>query len=183
MPNPFMRRRMYAHLISVAILAAGAPANAQPATEPITVFVDQARLLKAPDQVATLVIGNPLIADVALQPGGMMVVTGKGYGVTNLIAMDRSGRVIEEHNVQVQAPTTKLVTVYRGLDRETYSCTPSCERRVMLGDKPAYFTESLDQSSARADRATSAAAGASAAPAGVVGGGQPQNSSSRPPSR
>ena len=27
-------------------------------------------------------IGNPLIADATVQPGGIMVITGKGYGVT-----------------------------------------------------------------------------------------------------
>ena len=39
--------------------------------------------MKLPDKVATIVIGNPLIADAALQAGGMLVITGKGYGSTN----------------------------------------------------------------------------------------------------
>src|SRR5688572_17905805 len=63
----------------------------------IKVYLDQARLLKLPDGTATLVVGNPLIADVAVQSGGTLVVTGKGYGNTNLIALDRSGALIMEH--------------------------------------------------------------------------------------
>ena len=50
--------------------------------EPITVYLDQAKVLKLPDKTATLVVGNPLIADVAVQPGGIMVLTAKSYGVT-----------------------------------------------------------------------------------------------------
>ena len=33
--------------------------------EPITVNLDQAKLVKLPERTATLVIGNPLIADAA----------------------------------------------------------------------------------------------------------------------
>ena len=169
MSNPYLRRRIHTHLIAAALLASGISAGtAQPGAQPITVLVDEARLIKAPDQVATLVIGNPLIADVALQPGGVMVVTGKGYGTTNLIAMDRNGNVLEEHNVQVQASTTRLVTVYRGIERETYSCTPVCERRVMLGDMPTYFNANLMQGGTLNDRAVTAAATAIPSPAGAL---------------
>ena len=96
--------------------------------------VDQAKLIKLPEKVATIVVGNPLIADVSLQPGGTMVVTGKGYGATNVMALDRHGSVLVDRTVQVEGPTDKLVTVYRGVDRESYSCTPICQRRITLGD-------------------------------------------------
>ena len=89
-----------------------------PAAESISVVVDQAKLIKLPEKVATIVVGNPLIADVSLQPGGMMVVTGKGYGSTNVMALDRQGTVLVDRMVQVEGPTDKLVTVYRGVERE-----------------------------------------------------------------
>ena len=107
--------------------------------ETIKVHLDQAKLLKVPDGTSTLVVGNPLIADVAVQPGGTLVVTGKGYGNTNLVALDRSGSVIMEHQVQVQGPLGPTVVVFRGVERETYSCTPDCERRITLGDTQNYF--------------------------------------------
>ena len=47
--------------------------------------------MKLPEKVSTIVVGNPLIADVAVQSGGLVVVTGKGYGTTNLIVLDRAG--------------------------------------------------------------------------------------------
>lgn len=111
----------------------------------INVAVDQATLVKLPSQVATIVVGNPLIADVTLQPGENMVVTGKGYGSTNMIAMDRAGSILVERTIQVEGPTERLVTVFRGVERETYSCTPACQRRVTLGDGPTYFSATLAQ--------------------------------------
>lgn len=126
------------------------------ADEGVAVVVDQAKVIKLPEKVATVVVGNPLIADVSLQPGGMVVVTGKGYGSTNMIAMDRTGGVLAERGIQVEGPLEKLVTVYRGVDRESYSCTPVCQRRVTLGDGPAYFTATLGQTNTLNSQASAA---------------------------
>ena len=114
--------------------------------ESIAVNVDQAKLVKLPSRVATIVVGNPLIADVTLQNGGIVVVTGKGYGATNFIAMDRNGEVLVDRQIQVEGPIEQLVTVYRGVERETYSCMPVCQRRVTLGDGDNYFNSVMGQS-------------------------------------
>jgi hypothetical protein len=57
-----------------------------------------------------------------------MVITGKSYGTTNLIALDRRGAVLVEASIVVQGPEPVSV-VYFGMERETYSCTPKCERQ------------------------------------------------------
>ena len=95
-----------------------AAALAAPAADSILVNVDQAKLVKLPSKVATIVVGNPLIADVTLQNGGIIVVTGKGYGATNFIAMDRAGDILVDRIIQVEGPTDQLVTIYRGVERE-----------------------------------------------------------------
>src|SRR5580704_5788794 len=84
---------------AAALAAPAVPAAA--AADAIAVNVDQAKLVKLPARVATIVVGNPLIADVSLQTGGIIVVTGKGYGATNFIAMDRSGEVLVDRVIQV----------------------------------------------------------------------------------
>src|SRR5439155_9116511 len=84
----------------------------------IGVTLDQARLIRLPERVSTIVIGNPLIADAALQSGGLMVVTGKGFGITNIIALDPSGAVSMEKTVEVVAPREELTVVYRGAGPE-----------------------------------------------------------------
>ena len=126
--------------------------------ESVAVFVDQAKVVKLPEKVATIVVGNPLIADVNVQPGGMVVVTGKGYGSTNMIAMDRAGEVLASRSIQVEGPADKMVTVYRGLERESYSCTPDCQRRVTLGDGRSYFETALGQTNVLNNQATTAGA-------------------------
>jgi Flp pilus assembly secretin CpaC len=122
------------------------------AAEVINVIMDQARIARVPDRTATLVVGNPLIADVSVQVGGTMVVTGKGYGVTNLIALDRAGKVLAEELVRVKGPLENVV-VYRGMSRESYTCAPNCERRITLGDSPEYFETTLTQTAVRNNRA------------------------------
>jgi len=119
----------------------------------IGVLLDQARLVKLPERVATIVIGNPLIADAAIQAGGLMVITGKGYGITNIIALDRGGVVLMEKTIEVVAPRADVVVVYRGVNRETYSCAPVCEPRIMLGDGEKYFDGVIGQTVSRSGMA------------------------------
>lgn len=129
------------------------PAAAQSAGGRITVTLDQAQVMKLPEGVATVVIGNPLIADISVQPGGMAVITGKGYGITNLLVLDRAGKVLDQKTLQVQGPRDNVVVVYRGVERESYSCAPKCERRITLGDSPAYFAATIGQTGARTGQA------------------------------
>lgn len=147
--------------LAIGILLWPAAAFAEPSTDPIAVNVDQAKLIKLPGRIATVVVGNPLIADVALQAGGIVVVTGKGYGATNFIAMDRTGEVMVDRIIQVEGPSDKLITIYRGIDRESYSCMPVCQRRVTLGDSENYFKSTMDQAGSFSKEATSGAAAAS----------------------
>jgi putative type II/III system pilus formation protein len=145
------RQFVLALIFACCALAIIAP-RAAPAAD-VTVILDQAKLLKMPERVASLVLGNPLIADVSLQPGGLMVVTGKGYGLTNLIALDRAGAVLMEKSIEVRGPGGDVVVVYRGIERGTYSCTPDCERRITLGDSNAYFEAIISETDKRNDSA------------------------------
>jgi Flp pilus assembly secretin CpaC len=158
-----IRARSGFAVLAIAVLAW--PALALAASDPnrIAVNVDQAKLVKLPARVSTIVVGNPLIADVTLQTGGIVVVTGKGYGATNFIAMDRSGEVLVDRVIQVEGPTDELVTIYRGVERESYSCMPICQRRITLGDGESYFRATIDQAGSLSGQASgSAAAGAGA---------------------
>jgi Flp pilus assembly secretin CpaC len=146
--------------LAIGMLLWPAAALTAPAADTILVNVDQAKLVKLPSRVATIVVGNPLIADVALQNGGIIVVTGKGYGATNFIAMDRAGDILVDRIIQVEGPTDQLVTVYRGVERESWSCMPVCQRRVTLGDGESYFRSAIDQAGSLANQASGSAAAA-----------------------
>lgn len=147
--------------------AAAETASKHPAakrSDPIVVHVDQAKLMPMPDKVGTIIVGNPLIADVAVQPGNLLVITGKGFGVTNFLALDRAGKVLSERQIEVKGPQDNVVVVYRGAERESYSCLPTCERRITLGDGPSYFDAVLNQSTTRNGQAIGSAGASGAAP-------------------
>jgi hypothetical protein len=147
-------RRVFSAALLVAAIATPAAA-----VERIAVAVDEARIIKLPDRAATVVVGNPLIADLSVQAGGVAVVTGKGYGMTNIVAMDRTGAVLMERNVEVGDPRGKLVVVYKGIEQETYSCAPTCQRRPTLGDSPAFFNATLTEIGTRNAQAMASGSG------------------------
>ena len=152
------RRRLRCALaLFVGLGPAMLPGHSAVAADAIVVILDQAKVMKIPERTTTVVVGNPLIADISVQTGGMIVVTGKGYGVTNLIALDTRGTALLEQMIEVQGPTDRVVVVHRGIERESYSCTPICERRITLGDNPVYFEATLLQSGRRDSQAQGAA--------------------------
>jgi len=157
MPMSLLRARAR-RASCLAVIASLSLFAGRAGAEPIGVLVDQATVVKLPEKVATLIVGNPLINDVSLQPGGTMIVTGKGYGATNVMAMDRGGAILIDRMIQVEAPTDKLVTVFRGVNRETYSCTPVCQQRITLGDGQDYFKSTIEQAGSRNSSATAAPA-------------------------
>jgi Flp pilus assembly secretin CpaC len=143
--------------LATGILLWPLAALAEPSGDTIAVNVDQAKLVRLPSRVTTIVVGNPLIADVTLQTGGLIVVTGKGYGATNFIATDRAGEILVDRVIQVEGPTDRLVTVYRGVERESYSCMPICQRRITLGDSETYFKSTIEQAGSLSGQASGAA--------------------------
>ncbi len=128
--------------LAIAILLSPGAALAEFSASAIAVNVDQAKLVRLPGRVATIIVGNPLIAD------------------TNFIAMDRGGEVLVDRVIQVEGPTDQLVTVYRGVERESYSCMPICQRRVTLGDGETYFRSAIDQAGSLSSQASGSAASA-----------------------
>lgn len=109
----------------------------------IVVSLDRARIVKVPAGTQTLIIGNPLVADVTMLKGnGSMVVSGRSFGTTNLISLDSSGNAIDETTIKVIASNQSLV-VLRGASQESYSCNPRCAPTVALGDDTKFMAEGI----------------------------------------
>jgi Flp pilus assembly secretin CpaC len=125
-------------------------ANAQKAAnETILVTLDRATILQLPQNAVTIIIGNPSVADVTMiKKSNQMVLTGKGFGQTNLIALDSTGRSVGESNIRVVENKTNIV-VQRGMERESWDCSPRCNPTVSLGDAPRFMTETIGQAQAR----------------------------------
>jgi Pilus formation protein N terminal region len=126
-------------VLALGFSAASALAAGAASDDVLRITVDQAQVAKLPAATSTVIIGNPAIADVTtLKNGAGMVVTGKGYGQTNLIALDAQGNLLDEKEIHVE-PTRKVLVVQRGNTRESYSCDPVCMPSAVLGDDPNVF--------------------------------------------
>ena len=130
---------------ALAFLVFAPAAHAQGNEDVLRITLDQAHVAKLPSNVATVIIGNPAIADVTtLKAGAGVVVTGKGYGRTNLIALDAQGNLIDEKQIHVE-PTHSVLVVQRGDSRQSYSCDPVCMPAAVLGDDPKVFGDASGQ--------------------------------------
>ncbi len=122
----------------------------------IIVKYDQSQLLRLPQPASEIIIGNPVIADVTVQTGGLLVVTGKSFGVTNMIVLDAKREVIFERRIMVRRDDARAVNLQRGVLRQTYNCTPQCNPTVTIGDEQAYFeamAKAADRKAGMSDKA------------------------------
>jgi len=126
-------------LVLATAIAIGSLQPGQAANRTIEVLIDQATMLRLERSAAEIVVGNPSIADVAVQSSKVIVLTGKSYGETNLIVLDSQGKTLINRRVVVQEPREGYVTVYRGTARTTLHCAPNCEMPLVIGDEPTHF--------------------------------------------
>lgn len=133
----------------------GASSVTAAAKDPISVMIDRAKVMRISAPAATVVIGNPAIADASIQDRQTLVITGKVTGITNLVILDGKGELIADELINVEKADRGSVTVQRGVNRYTYACTPDCDVSLVPGDNGEYFTQSATQLSGRNTFATS----------------------------
>jgi len=107
----------------------------------VDVKIDQARLVRLEHDAAQIIVGNPAIADVAAQDARLLVVTGKSYGITNLIVLDESRNEVLSARLAVTESDTSRVTLYRGTARQSFHCAPDCQRTLSIGDDKSEFDQ------------------------------------------
>jgi len=123
-------------------------------------------LLRLPRPAGEVIVGNPSIADVAVQGGDLLVVTGKSFGITNIIVLDAERNVIQDQRVVVHRDDQRTVNLHRGAVRNSYTCTPSCSPTLTVGDDVGYFESVLKTAEKKAKFSDSSA------DAGGTGGAQ-----------
>lgn len=153
--------------ILLSLVATATPMATSPATAgDLIVRYDQSQLLRLPRPASEIIIGNPSIADVALQGGNLLVVTGKTFGITNVIALDADRNVIQDQRVVVERDDKRVVNLHKGATRFSYSCSPNCETNLTIGDDKAYF-EMVQKHNTEKTRFSDGAADASGAGGGA----------------
>ena len=147
-PYPTVPALHAACLSALAIVAAVALDASRAHAEDLIVRYDQSQLLRLPRPVAEIVVGNPSIADVTIQGANLLVVTGKSFGVTNVIALDSERNIIQDQRISVERDQTTVI-LRRGTDRLTYNCNPNCQTSLTIGDDSSYFKGVFEQSTSK----------------------------------
>lgn len=114
----------------------------------IKIVLNNAKVVKLSRPAATVIIGNPEIADATVQDSQTLVLTGRGFGRTNLVILDATGTPILDEQIAVARDVGSTVRVYRRASIENLSCEPECEG--------AYLTEAETQAIAATNIANNA---------------------------
>jgi Flp pilus assembly secretin CpaC len=141
-------------LLAALTLLSAAPAHAAG----VSVAMDEVRTVTFPKSVATIYVGNPSIADINMIDSRHAFILGKGYGNTNMLALDQDGKQVSNTHISVLARQDASVTFQRGANRITYSCTAAhCEVTPQPGDGKDAFDAANSQIAAHETTAKTAA--------------------------
>ena len=132
-----------------SVAAAASLAASQARADDLIVKFDQSQILRLSRPAAEIIVGNPSIADVAIQSGNILVVTGKSFGITNIIALDGERNVIQDQRVSVRRDEAGVVNVTKGTARQTYACMPQCNPTITIGDDITYMDQIVKASQAK----------------------------------
>jgi Flp pilus assembly secretin CpaC len=102
----------------------------------VALALDEVHTLAFKTPVSTVYVGNPSIADVTMIDARHAFVQGKGYGRTNVMALDRENVVVFNTHISVTGNDGGgTVTLNRGAQRVTLNCAGGrCEPTPMPGD-------------------------------------------------
>lgn len=123
-----MSRSILPLFAAAALLALPAAAAAQ--SRPLNVDIDQSTRVQLRAPAGSVIVGNPLIADVTVVDANTLFITGKGYGVTEVVAVDVLGRTVFQSQVVVTAGDSGRVRVWRGAQATEMACASTCSPSI-----------------------------------------------------
>jgi hypothetical protein len=92
----------------------------------LVVPIDHSTRLNVAGSAASVVVGNPQVADVTVVDSHTVFVSGRGFGETDVVVLDAAGRTLYAGDILVGSPNGGRVTVYRGQARTDMACAPGC---------------------------------------------------------
>ncbi len=117
--------------VAVALGIMGAVAGAQAAT--VKIKPDEVKVVRLSERPSTVVVGNPLYADVMVV-GNQILVQGQNYGKTSVIVMNNEGRKIARLEVVVSGQPEETIAIFRQGKKETFICNPDCNSFLDTSD-------------------------------------------------
>jgi len=124
--------RIPAALLAAALVLApvAAPIAAQAQNGSLNVEIDRSARVQLRGAAASVIVGNPQIADVTVVDANTLFIVGKGYGVTEVVAVDGVGRTLFQREIVVTGGSTGSVRVWRGAQATEMTCAASCAPSV-----------------------------------------------------
>ena len=119
---------LLAAVCAAAPLAAAAQSHAQSGT--MNVEIDRYARVQLSAPAASVIVANPAIADVTMVDASTLFILGKGYGVTEVVAVDGLGRTLFQREVVVTGGNTGAVRVWRGAQATEMACGSTCAPSV-----------------------------------------------------
>lgn len=115
----------------------------------LTIETNKTKPVYLSGEAASVVIGNPGIADVSVLDENTLFVTGKTFGTTNLLVFDATGKQIYSVDVVVTTNTSRLVTINRAGQNHTYDCNGACRPTMTVGDDTTFYGAISQQTQAQ----------------------------------
>ncbi len=119
--------------LAIIPLAALLLSSASAATAPrLTVSLGRSARLPIEAPALNVIVGDPGVADVVVVDRRTLVVHGKAYGRSEIIALGAGGQPVWQGEVAVVAADAGSVIVHRGTGSVDYSCAASydCSPRI-----------------------------------------------------
>ena len=109
-------------VITAVLALAGLPAQAQSPNGALNVEIDRSARVQLRGAAASVIVANPQIADVTVVDANTLFIVGKGYGVTEVVAVDGVGRTLFQREIVVTGGSTGSVRVWRGAQATEMTC-------------------------------------------------------------
>ncbi|GAA0204649.1 hypothetical protein GCM10010203_65240 [Actinomadura yumaensis] len=120
-------------VITAVLALAGLPAQAQSPNGALNVEIDRSARVQLRGAAASVIVANPQIADVTVVDANTLFIVGKGYGVTEVVAVDGVGRTLFQREIVVTGGSTGSVRVWRGAQATEMTCGASCAPSLRAG--------------------------------------------------
>nr|WP_313634041.1 pilus assembly protein N-terminal domain-containing protein [Brevundimonas naejangsanensis] len=111
-------------LVGLPFVLAATATTAQ--NRQLEVPIHQATRVQLGAAAGSVIVANPAIADVAVTDARTLFITGKAYGVTEIIAVDGLGRPLFQRQIVVAPSSAGTVRVWRGRETTEVTCGATC---------------------------------------------------------
>ncbi|WP_395687917.1 pilus assembly protein N-terminal domain-containing protein [Aestuariivirga sp.] len=127
-------------------------------SERLALVADQSRIINLAAVPATVVVGNPSIADATMD-GRSLFLHARGPGLTNITVLDARGETVADYLIHVVYADDQGMALYTPDGRFSFACVNDCEPVMRVGDNSEQFQDYSTQLITKTGLATSQALG------------------------